>query len=335
MTKYTTIKDVAERAGTTASTVSYVLSNKTGRYISEKTREKVLKAAEELSYVKSNGAACLKGKDVKLVGILVPQFENQFFTKIIVATEKVFMEHGYDLIICDTFDDPKREKDFLKRMLEQRVSGVIVTPTIKGVENTKLIRKFEMPMVVVDRPLEGVSDYCRVGTDNYACGKLSAMALADKGHKNIAFVGWNTSVSDLMLRRKAVEETYEGKGTVIVEDTEFSDEAGYEATKKILAKHPEVTGIIFGFNMQAKGGVRAILDAKRTIGKDISVVMVGSPQWVDAGLNNFTHVSMGDSEVGTKAANLLLDMLKGSTSTYKQKIVQQCSLVEGTSVVRL
>ncbi|MDD2233267.1 MAG: LacI family DNA-binding transcriptional regulator, partial [Sphaerochaetaceae bacterium] len=74
MARYTTLKDVAERAGTTASTVSYVLSSKSGRYISQATREKVMKAVDELDYIKSNSAASLKGKEVKLIGILVPQF---------------------------------------------------------------------------------------------------------------------------------------------------------------------------------------------------------------------------------------------------------------------
>ncbi|NLK05352.1 MAG: LacI family transcriptional regulator, partial [Spirochaetales bacterium] len=86
MKRYATLKDVAKLAGTTAATVSYVLNEKEGRYISDETRRKVLEAAEQLEYVKSIGASSLKGKSRKLIAILIPQFENQFFTRIVVAS---------------------------------------------------------------------------------------------------------------------------------------------------------------------------------------------------------------------------------------------------------
>jgi LacI family transcriptional regulator len=336
MARYTTLKDVAERAGTTASTVSYVLSSKSGRYISQATREKVMKAVDELDYIKSNSAASLKGKEVKLIGILVPQFENQFFTRIIVSAEKVFMKRGYDLVICDTLDNPGREKDFLRRMLEQRVDGLIVTPTVEGTENTALIRKLGIPMVVVDRPLPGVDDYCRIATDNYGFGKLAAGELQRLGHKNVAYIGWNTKVSDLLLRADGVRDAYEGRGNVVVEETDFSDEGGREGTLHVLKNHPEVTAFIYGFNMQAKGGIRCLTDAGKVIGKDASVIVIGSPEWVNAGSNDFTHVDMGDSEVGSKAAEMLLSLISGCDGPgFEKQILQKCSLVKGTSVADL
>ena len=156
MSRFVTLKDVAEKAGTTVGTVSYVLNNKKGRYISDDLRQRVLVAASELNYIKCNGASSLKGMDRKLIGILIPQFENQFFTRICLAAEEVFVQHGYDLIICDTFDEPGREKAIIHRLLSQRVDGIIITPTVDGAENTKIARDVGMNMVVVDRPLEGL-----------------------------------------------------------------------------------------------------------------------------------------------------------------------------------
>ena len=86
MARFVTLKDVAERAGTTIGTVSYVLNDRKGRYISQELRAKVLAAAEELNYIKCNGASSLKGMDRRLIVILIPQYENQFFTSAIRST---------------------------------------------------------------------------------------------------------------------------------------------------------------------------------------------------------------------------------------------------------
>ncbi|MGI5173490.1 LacI family DNA-binding transcriptional regulator [Treponema sp. OMZ 840] len=334
MAKYATLKDVAEKAGTTPSTVSYVLSNKSGRYISKKTREKVMKAVRELDYIKSIGAASLKGKEVKLVGILVPQFENQFFTRIIVASEKILMKAGYDLIICDTLDNPIRERDFIRRMIEQRVDGLVVTPSPEGGSNTARVRRIGIPMVVVDRQLAGVNeDYYLVATDNYKCSELAAANLLSHGHKKAAFIGWDTGISDLLERRRAAQDVYRSKGELFIEEDDLSDEGGKRAVMRVMEQHPDVTAFLFGFNLQAKGGIKYLTNAGKIIGKDISVVLIGSPEWVTAGNNNFTHVHMGDEEVGARAAELLLKLIKRDECLpCEKKLVQACSLVEGASV---
>ena len=185
MARFVTLKDVAERAGTTIGTVSYVLNDRKGRYISQELRAKVLAAAEELNYIKCNGASSLKGMDRRLIGILIPQYENQFFTRICDAAEQVFASHGYDLIICDTFDNPEREKGIIHRLLSQRVDGLIVTPSLKGSENTRIVRDVGLNMVVVDRPLEGFDGYYWVRGDNYGCGYAGGMDLYRHGHRSL------------------------------------------------------------------------------------------------------------------------------------------------------
>ncbi len=331
MANYTTLKDVAELAGTTVGTVSYVLNDKKDRYVSEETREKVLKAAAKLNYIKCNGASSLKGKDRKLVGILIPQFENQFFTRIIIAAEDVFVKSGYDMIICDTYDDPEREKAIIHRLLAQRVDGIIVTPTCKGAENTKLIRDVGMNMVVVDRPLETVPDYFWVTTDNYGCGKRGIEYLIEKGHKKIGYVGWKSNIRDLDARRLAVLTHSQGKAEVIVEEGDFSAKAGYELTGKLLSEHPDITAIFYGFNIQAKGGVDCLVEKNLNIPHDISVLLIGSPEWSYTGMNKFARVDMNDSELGTTAAKVLLAQIQGKP-LKPQRYIHDCSIIDGQSV---
>ena len=143
---YATLKDVARLAGTTAGTVSYVLSGKEGRYISTEMRERVMKAVHELGYVKSSA-------------VLVPQFGNQFFTRIVLGIEAEADKKGYILSICNTFDDPEREGEIVNRMAQHRVDGYILSPTVEGERNTRQVRQLGVPLVVVDRSLQGVESY--------------------------------------------------------------------------------------------------------------------------------------------------------------------------------
>jgi LacI family transcriptional regulator len=330
---YATLKDVAKLAGTTAATVSYVLNEKKGRYISEETKKKVLEAAKELDYVKCNGASSLKGKERKLIGILIPQFENQFFTRIIISSEDVFVKHGYDLVICNTLDKPEREKAILNRLVQQRVDGIILTPTKMGAENTELIRRVGMKMVVVDRPLAGLKDFFWVATNNYGCGYVGAHYLMAKGHRKIGYIGWDSKIKDLEARREAVLEVAKANGAeIFVEEGEFSAAEGCRLTNRLLEKHPDITAVFYGFNIQALGGVKCLTERNVSIPGDLSVMIIGSPEWVMAGKNNFTHIDMNDLELGKKAANLLLDQIQSDEEIPFQHIIQDCTLIEGDSV---
>ncbi|MDL2229100.1 LacI family transcriptional regulator [Treponema sp. OttesenSCG-928-L16] len=336
MKRYATLKDVAGLAGTTAATVSYVLNEKEGRYISDETRKKVLEAAEKLDYIKCNGASSLKGKERKLIAILVPQFANQFFTRIIVASEEVFVNQGYDLVICNTFDNPRREKEILRRMLQQRVDGIVLTPTSEGLENTATVRRLGVKMVVVDRPLEGGDDYCWVTTDNYGCGFKGASYLFEKGHRNIAYIGWESDIPDLNKRGQAVLDAAKKmripRKNIVVKNGGFSFEEGYRLTAELLNEHPETSAIFYGFNIQALGGIKCLHDRKIKIPQRISVALIGSPEWVMAGNNNFTHLDMGEYELGKEAAQLLLGLIQNPGEKKVKRTIRDCTLVEGDSV---
>jgi len=336
---YATLKDVAERAGTTAATVSYVLNEAKGRYISEEMRGKVLQAAKELNYIKCNGASSLRGKKRKMIAVLVPQFENQFFTRIVVAIEEVFDKYGYILSICNTFDDVDRERDILLRMQQQRVDGYVVTPTREGTLNTEQLRQVGVPLVVVDRPLQGIDNYFWVTTSNYQCGYVATEHLIQKGHRHIAFIGWASGIPDLLAREEAFFDAGAAHGLsrkdFIAVQGGFTADEGYRLTRAVCESHPELTALVFGYNVQAKGGLRSLKDLGIEIPAKLSVVIIGSPEWVHTGNNNFTHVDQGDHALGCKAANLLLEVINGEGKVPPKHIIQECTLVEGDSVYAL
>lgn len=336
--KYATLKDVAKLAGTTPATVSYVLNEKEGRYISKEMRERVMKAVWETGYVKSGIASSLRGKKRGIIAVLVPQFSNQFFTRMILAIESIVEKEGFVLSICNTFDDPQREREIINRMSQQRVDGYVIIPTKEGNENTLQARHLGVPMVIVDRPLQGAEeprDYPWIMTSNHQCGQIATEFLIQKGHRNIAYIGWRPGIDELENREKGFWDAMEQAGLTDTKSVaitgEFSEEAGYAMTDQLLKEHPDITAIFYAFNIQAKGGVRRLTEAGLVPGKDISVVLVGSPEWATVGQNNFAHIDQHEYELGRHASELLLEIIEKDIQTSK-KIVVNCTLCEGSSV---
>lgn len=337
--QYATLKDVAERAGTTAATVSYVLSGSEKRYISEDMRRRVEEAARELNYVKSSAASSLKGKKRKILAVLVPQFANQFFTQLILGVEQVADRYGYILSICNTFDDSQREQEIIDRMQAQRVDGYIITPSKDGGKNTRQICRIGVPMVVVDRSIDIKEDYFFVSVQNYNSTCIAVEHLLKKGHRHIAFIGWKADFGGLEQREQAYRSLLGEYGVPeeeqIVFNGEFTEESGAKLTCRALKEHPEVTALLYAYNVQARGGVDYLAKEGIRVGQDISVIIIGAPDWVQTGNNHFTCVDLKGTELGIMAAEMLFDILNHEEPVAPYQKEQTAVLIEGDSVCQL
>lgn len=338
--QYVTLKDVAERAGTTAATVSYVLNGSGKRYISDEMRQRVEEAANELGYVKSSAASSLKGKKRKIIAVLVPQFANQFFTNLVLGVEEIADRYGYILSICNTFDDPEREREIIKRTQSQRVDGYIITPSQEGEETTRPIRKIGIPMVIVDRKLNCSEKYFFVSAQNYESTALGLEYLLKKGHRKIIFIGWTANFGGLELREKAYRDLLRKyripETDAFVYNGEFTEESGRDLTELALREHPDATAVFYAYNVQARGGVNELIRLGLEPGKDISVLIVGAPDWVQTGKNRITCVSLHGHQIGLIGAEILFDMLNsGETAIEPFSREVPAELIEGDSVIDL
>ncbi len=337
--QYATLKDVAERAGTTAATVSYVLNGSGKRYISTEMRQRVEQAAKELNYVKSNAASSLKGQRRKIIAVLVPQFANQFFTQMVLGVEKVADRYGYILSICNTYDDPEREQDIINRMMAQRVDGYIITPSREGGKNTRQLRKMGVPMVIADRTLDIREPYFFVTIQNYESTHQAVEYLLKRGHRCIAYIGWIADFGGLELREKAYHQTMEEYGVPlqehIVYNGEFTAESGMEMTYRALAEHPEITAIFYAYNIQARGGVDVLRQKGIRVGEELSVMLLGAPEWVQTGNNNFTCIDLNGENLGETASEMLFDIINHEETIQPYQKGVDVILMEGSSVCQI
>ena len=125
-----TVADVAKKAGVSVSTAARVISGH--GYAAEKTRRHVLEAAKDLGYVPNQIARSLRTRRTQMIGLLIGDLENLFYSSIARNVESVTKDAGYHLVLCNSDDDPEVEREYLTLLEGIHVDALIVTPTSKN-----------------------------------------------------------------------------------------------------------------------------------------------------------------------------------------------------------
>jgi len=183
----TTILDIARHAGVSKSTVSLVLQG--SGLIRTETANRVRKAIDEVGYVYNRGAANLRKAHSNVVGMVINDLTNPFFAELAVGIERVFQAAGIVPFIANTAENPVRQEEVLKSLMEQGVAGLIVSPA-RGTRAGAFdrLREAGIPVVLAMRRLPE-SGIPAIAPDNRKGAALAAGHLIGKGHRRIAFFG--------------------------------------------------------------------------------------------------------------------------------------------------
>ncbi|MGE5604238.1 MAG: LacI family DNA-binding transcriptional regulator [Bacteroidota bacterium] len=326
-TKTPTIRDVAKAAGTAVSTVSYVLNNDPNKYVSQDLRQRVLQAARDLNYHPNLIARSMKGKERRVLAIIVPQFENVFFTKVINGAEHISYENGYMLLFCSTFDDPDREKNFIENLIAQQVDGLLISPTIEGWRNTSIIRERNIPYVVLDRLLEDSEvPYDSVSFDNKEGSYLATRHLIAQGHRKLAYINWDSPFSHLKQRLdgfwKAIDEAGLSRtDCFIISGRHVNAESGYKLAQSLFSQF-NPTAVLASHHFFGEGLVNFLRETGRAIPDDISVVVYGQPSWVRLNQPSFTCIQQPAQEIGELGAKILLNRIANPGIPFERFILK-------------
>lgn len=332
VTPAVTIKDVAKLAGTSIATVSYVLNNRE-RALRPELREKVLQAANTLGYVKNAAASSLKGKRRGILAVVVAQFGNTFFTRMCVEIVSIARQAGYVVTLCNSDEDLQQERLILERLIAQRIDGCIICPAFSRSDNVELLRQHHVPFVILERALEaGAPPYPFVGHDNYQSGYLATQTLLQAGHKKIIFLGWDSPIPNVCYRVDGYRDAMrdwgippERQGVLLAE---LSMEAGYRLADKLPL---ETTAVVLGHHESAKGVLQYFQEKGVNWPEEISIVLIGTPEWTQMLRPSLTCVRRPAEEMGRAAATALLEQL-GESGTVLQERMFSCVLQPGQSV---
>lgn len=181
-----TMADVAKLANVSKSTVSQYL-NKRYEYMSEETKKRIAEAIEQLQYRPNVIARSLKQKSTATIGVIVFNILHMLTTQVLRAIEDMCQQHGFHVIVCNTDDDPEKERQYIDMLWAKQVDGFIIFPTGKNVDLYKKMIEARLPLVFVDRTVEGI-DADAVLLDNERAVQLAVRYLVDQGYKYIGLV---------------------------------------------------------------------------------------------------------------------------------------------------
>ncbi len=324
-----TLADIAREVGVSKMTVSRAINN--NPLISPETRERVMAVARRMNYQPNQHARALATNRSFLIGVIVPDLMNLYFAEVMRAIESVTHPAGFQLLICSSDEDKKRELDEVETLL-QRTDGLILSSVFPPTE-TKAYRKMIKDggkIVLVDRTMKQLG--CpAVATDNVQVGRLATEHLIRLGHRRIGHLrGDSSSVStdrfegykQALARRKLKSDKS------LVRECGLLESEGYEAMRAWLAES-EIPEAIFAVNDPAAiGAMQALDEVGLRAGKDVALVGAGNIHYGAMLRVPLTTISWSRRDMGHNAAGLLIKLIENqSTNPEPQQIILPLELV--------
>jgi LacI family transcriptional regulator len=328
-----TLEDVARRAGISVATAGRALGNY-GR-VSPKTRNLVLRAANDLNYHANALARGMKRRSTFTVGLIVGNICNPFFSTIVRAVEAALIKHGYNLIVCDSDEDLSKEMSHIRVLFQRRVDGIIVSPSSSpdGMDSkaAELISERGVPLVLIDRLAPGARAPT-VAADNIGGAFEATKYLLELGHTRIGIIVGRKTLGSMTARVEGYRRALALFGadfdeSLVVDGLDVGVEGGCNAAQQLLALASPPTAIVAMNNLLVLGALNALREKGIQIPRDISII-----GWddFDAASHLSTPLTVVDQParaMGTMAAEHLLQLMSGETAHHPLEILLRCNLI--------
>ena len=306
-----TAKEVAKKAGVSIATVSRVVNKQAS--VSPEVRARVLQTIKTLGYQPSRTAQRLRAKRGYVIGVVISDIQNPFFTAVVRGIEDVAYQHGYSLILCNSDEDSDKERLYLDVMRAEAVAGVILATTVEDNPGVRNLTDNGIPVVAMDRQLTDQS-IDSVLVDSVQ-GTIEAIShLINLGHRRIGFIGGPVTITTMRERRDGYLLAHQQHGLPVSPELMRFDSpkqaGGYASALELLQQEPAITALFAGNNLIATGALKAIHERGLRIPQDISVVSFSDMPWAPLLQPPLTVISQPDYELGQKAAELLVERLE-------------------------
>ncbi|WP_311198846.1 LacI family DNA-binding transcriptional regulator [Paenibacillus hexagrammi] len=298
------IIDVAHRAGVSPTTVSRVLND--SQLVTDETKLKVQKAIEELGYLPHASAKSLRSQKTMTIGVVVPDINVSYYAEIIKGIENVAYANKYKVLICDSDNSSKKERDYTNLLLDRTVDGLLLTQSQLSDEEIIRIHEYGFQLGVIGRYIEHPTLPC-VYTDNRSFSTKVVDYLIENGHERIAFIGGYMDASDSIDRFEGYKQAILNHDipylASLVEHGDFDEAGGYAAFMRLLAQGERFSSVFAANDEMALGVYRACKEQAIHIPGELSVVGVDNnriSQYVTPALStvNQPKYRMGGTHCG-------------------------------------
>ena len=320
-----TISDIAKGAKVSHATVSRVL-NSSG-YVKDETRKRVLEVIKDLNYTPSAIARSLSTSRTSTIGVIIPDINNLFFGEIVKGITEIADLHNLNIILCDTDEDKDKELKAINVLKEQRIQGLIITPTFYkkpgNCENLNTLKNLGIPIILIDGHVEYL-DFSGVFIDHIKGAYDGTAALIEAGHKKVAIITGDMNSRPAKERLKGYEKALEAYNIPIEKDYifygDYKYETAYEITKQILKMDNRPTAIFVSSNTMILGCIRAFHEEKLSIPEDMAIIGFDKVDVLDIIGMNISFINGPSNELGKTGMKMLLDLLGNKKRTEIKRV---------------
>ena len=273
MDRRPTIIDVAREAGVSKSTVSLVLQN--SPLVREETRALVRAAMVRIGYVYNRAAANLRGSNAGLIGLVINDLRNPFFTEFATSLQMALSERGYAAVVANTDEDPHLQAQVVGAMIEHGVSAMILSPAYGDEAATfDALARAGVPAMQVLRRVEARTGLFPFAAPDYPQGsRIATEHLIDQGARHIAFVGGLEGRAVTQERMAGYLAALEEAG---IEPRLITGKAtrafGREAAQRLAHDWPEVDAALCFNDQVALGMLSGCAEIGRAVGPGLRIV---------------------------------------------------------------
>jgi len=309
------MKDIALAANVSIATVSHVINK--SRFVKKETADKVLGIIKEKKYKTGQLKSSLKYKGFvnKSIGVIVNDSSNPLLAALIKNIEQSANAEGYNLIVCNSSRDPKKDVENINSLIKRKVDGFIICSSSEDIQYYDNISKFDMPAVLIERKIEGL-DRDIVWGDHYNAAIEVVDYLAGLGHSKIAYMHKDISLYQSQLRLKGFmdglkKNNIDPDEDLILRGGGFWPQDGYIEIQKIFYSDNIPTAIIAFNDLLAMGLIRAIQDRNLSVPDDFSVIGADNLFFSDYTYPRLTTVTYKKKDIAQNAVKLLIERIDG------------------------
>lgn len=321
---YITIRDVAQRAGISVSTVSRALNN-TGR-ISANTKAKVERAVAELGYIPDSRAQAMRSSRTKTVGLLVPDIRNAYFAELAYTVQDSLFDAGYCAFIGTSSESAARQDSFITSILSQRIDGAIIVPQGEETDAMRMLMEQHLPLMFMDRHVESrtgdLTDVPVVDSDPEQGIREALLDVKQHGFCSVGYVSGPIIASPSLQEREQVFRTVASE--IFGEEHVFVESTGFEQSSCASVLHRMISvgvkALIVGYSPDALRVMDVMAREGLVIGSDISLISFDDVEIFRLATPRISTISQQVQRIGRTSAALFLDMLEHNVDVQSQRV---------------
>lgn len=328
----TSLRDLALQLNLSTSTVSRALADH--RDISAATKERVRQAAQELHYRPNLLASALRKGHSKTLGVIVPHIKGYFFPAVMNGIEKVATREGFNVLLCQSNEDVKREQRNIEALLAAQVEGILMSvsaTTQHELQHFEQVRQQGVPLVFFDRVPE-LPQSMAVILDDFQGAYRAVQHLIEQGCRRIAHLAGPQHLNTSRNRLLGYKAALEAHGLPFEEEQLYflpalTHEAGRQGMQHLLAQLPALDGLFAAYAIPSVGALEVLRETGRRVPQDLAVACFSNEPFTTMTQPQMTVVDQRAEQMGETAVRLFLQLLKRGPSYQPPHLVLKPELI--------